>query len=86
MDKNKKYYSVSEVADLLGISRIAVHKKIKNKQIKAERNGRNFIIPINEVRILLGTKLRKNEKVEIEKAVSKVVKEYKKTLELLGAE
>ena len=37
----KEYLSTSEVAKILGISRIAVFKKIKSGEIKAEKKGRN---------------------------------------------
>ncbi len=40
-----KHISVKEMAVRLGISRIAVFKKIKKGQIKAIRIGRNYVIP-----------------------------------------
>ena len=43
--KNKEYLTIKELADLLGITRIAVYKKVKKGQIKAVRIGRNFAIP-----------------------------------------
>ena len=42
-NSTKKYLTVKELADLLGISRVAVFKKIKNGQICAEKIGRNYI-------------------------------------------
>ena len=39
-NKNKKYYTVKELADILGISRVAVFNKIKKGEIKAEKAGR----------------------------------------------
>jgi len=42
--KVEDYYSVVEAAAVLGISRVAVFKKIKKGQIKAERMGRSYSI------------------------------------------
>lgn len=44
----KEYLSTAELANLLGVSRIAVFKKIKLGKIKAFKIGRNFVIPIEE--------------------------------------
>ncbi len=40
----KEFLSTTELAKILGISSVAVFKKIKKGQIKAEKGGRNFII------------------------------------------
>ena len=42
--KEKIQYTVKEIADLLGISRVAVFNKIKNKQIKAKMMGKTRVI------------------------------------------
>ena len=42
--KTDRFLSTSELADILGISRIAVFKKIKSGQIKAQKVGRNYVI------------------------------------------
>jgi excisionase family DNA binding protein len=92
MDKNneKKYVSVAELAKLLGISRIAVFKRIKKGQIPAEKIGRSYAISMADVnQIIKGTSpqvLTEEKKQEISKAVEKVVKEYGQTLKLLGKE
>lgn len=82
--KNKKFLSTTELAKLLGISRIAVYKKIKKGEIKAMRVGRNFVIDKKDLGNILGQELTEKEKKEIEKAVKKVVKEYRETLRLLA--
>lgn len=41
---SRDFYTTTELAKLLGISRIAVFNKIQNSQIKALKMGRNFII------------------------------------------
>lgn len=82
--KNKEFLTTSELAKLLGVSRIAVFKRIKKGEIKAERIGRNFVIRKKDLGIILGKSLSKKNKLEIEKAVKKLVKEYKEALVLLG--
>jgi len=82
---DKEFLSTSEVAKLLGISRIVVFKKIKSGDIKARKIGRNFAVDTKDLDVL-GTVLRDDKKQEIEKAVQKTVKEYGETLRLLGKE
>ncbi len=83
---NKNIFSTTEVAEILGISRQAVLKKIKSGQIKAKKVGRNFVIPKGELPLFLGEALSEEKKEGIEKAVQKVVKDYGETLKLLGQE
>ncbi len=40
----KDFYTTAELAKILGISRVAVFKKIKNGTIKAQKIGRNFVV------------------------------------------
>ena len=82
----KELLSTGEAARILGISRIAVFKKIKSGTIKAQKAGRNFIIEKKELGDVLGSVLRGDRKREIEKAVKKVVEEYGTALKLLGKE
>jgi len=82
--KDKKFFSTTELAKILGISRIAVYKKIKKGQIKATKVGHDFVIDKKDLGNILGEELTKKEKKEIEKAVKKVVKEYRETLRLLA--
>lgn len=83
---DKEFLSTSEVAKLLGVSRIAVFKKIKSGNIKARKIGRNFAVDKKDLPDVLGAVLRETQKQEIEKAVQKTVKEYGETLRLLGKE
>jgi excisionase family DNA binding protein len=89
----KKYLSTTEVAKIMGISRIAVFKKIKTGEIKAERIGRNYAIskediPIEDIRIDVSDNvmLSDEKKTEIKKVVKKAVKEYGEAFKLLGKE
>jgi len=72
--KNKAYLTIKELADILGISRIAVYKKVKKGQIKAVRIGRNFAIPKKYISNILGKTLNSKDKQNIDKAIKKTVK------------
>ena len=84
--KNDKYITIQEMAKMLGISRIAVYKRVKKGTIKAMKIGRNFAIPKKYVANILGKVLRARDKNLIDKAIKKTVKEYGETLKLLGRE
>jgi excisionase family DNA binding protein len=86
MTLQKKQYSVQEVATLLRVSRIAVHQKIRKGQLKAKKVGRNYVIEADVLRDLVGDRFSEKMQREIECGVAKVVKEYGKTLKLLGKE
>jgi len=84
--ENKDLITTAELAKILGISRVAVFKRIKKGQIKAIRVGKSFVIPKDSLPEILGRVLSKKNKSEIEAAVKKMVKEYGQTLRLLGNE
>lgn len=83
---DKKFLTTSEMAILLGISRQAVFKKIKAGKIKAWKIGRGFLISKKDFSEILGAVLTEQQKREIEKSVDKTIREYGKTLKLLGQE
>lgn len=82
----KEYLSTSELAHLLGVSRIAVFKKIKSGKIKAFKIGRNYIIPMEEFWTVIGTFISPEKKKEMDEVVKKAVKEYGYALRKLGDE
>lgn len=84
--EQKKLLSTAELAKILGISRIAVFKKIKEGKIRAEKVGRNFVISQADLAEILGKVLGNSNKQEIDEAVKKTVREYGETLKLLGKE
>ena len=84
--ENRELITTAELAKILGISRIAVFKRIKRGQIKAIRVGRSFVIPKDSLPEVLGQVLSKKNKREIETAVKKTIREYGQTLRLLGNE
>ena len=81
---NKKFLSTTELAELIGISRISVYRKIKKGDIKATKVGRNFVIKKSDLGGILDDKLTPERKKEIDEVVDRVVKEYGKTLEMLS--
>ncbi len=68
MERNK-YITIPELAEILGLSRIAVFKKVKKVEIKAIKIGRNYAIPKKFIANIMGKTLNNEEKREIEKAV-----------------
>lgn len=81
-----RYITIPELAGILGISRIAVYKKVRKGEIKAMKIGRNYAIQRKFVDNILGKELNPQEKREIDAAVRKTVKEYGEVLKLLGRE
>lgn len=82
----KEYLSTAELAHLLGVSRVAIFKKIKAKKIKAFKIGRNYVIPIEEFYTAVGTFISPEKKSEMDDVVKKAVEEYGDALRRLGAE
>ncbi len=90
-NKQKKLYiSAAEMAKKLGISRVAVFKRIQKGQIPAEKIGRSYVIATQDAEAIVGGSatqpLTADQKTDIAKAVKKTVKEYGETLRLLGKE
>lgn len=82
---NREYLTTSEAAKELGISRVAVFKKIQSGEIKADKLGRSFAILRSE--ITPGNKeLSEADKASIDEAVRKTVEEYSEALKMLGKE
>jgi excisionase family DNA binding protein len=81
-----EYLSTAELARLLGVSRIAVFKKIKSGKIKGFKIGRNYVIPREEFLRAIGTFISPEKKKEMDKIVQKAVREYGETFRLLGKE
>jgi len=81
-----EYLSVSQFAKILGVSRIAIYKKIKKGQIEAIRIGRSFVIPRKYLTDITGKTLSEKNKKIIDEAVRKIFKEYGEVLKLLGRE
>ena len=85
MDK-KELLSTAEVANILGISRIAVYKKIVSGEIKAQRAGRSFVIRQGDILEIAGKVLGEEKKRSIERAVDKTLADYGEAIRRLGQE
>ncbi len=59
---NDKFYSTPEVAKILGISRIAVFKKIKSGKLKAMKVGKGYVVAKNDMLEHYRLKLKKAQK------------------------
>ena len=84
--KNKDFLSTTELARILGISRVAVFKKIKSGKIRAKKVGRNFVISQSDLPAVLGAVVNEEQKKNINQAVKKAVRQYSETFRLLGQE
>lgn len=82
--KENKYFTIPQLAEILGLSRIAIYKKVKRGEIKAVKIGRNYAIPEARISEILGKNLSKRTKRIIEEAVRKTVKDYGEVLRMLG--
>ncbi len=80
------YITIPQLAKILGLSRIAVYRKVKKGQIKTTKIGRSYAIDRKSVEAILGKTLAEEDKKQIDAAVKKTVKEYGQTLKLLGTE
>lgn len=85
---NKLFFSAPEVAKILKVSRMTIINKIKQDLIKAEKIGRNYIVPREEVEHVLDNKkdLTEKDKKEISSAVEKAIEEYGNAIRMLGKE
>ncbi len=82
----KPFLSTSEVAKLLGISRIAVFKRIRKGDIRAIKVGRTYVIKSADLSNIFGATLTNQDKQVVDQVVKKAVSEYGETLRLLGGE
>lgn len=81
---NKKFLSTTEVAKLLNISRVSVFKKIKSGELKAEKIGRNYIVPIENVAPFLKEEIDESTRNKIVHSVDKVMEDFGETIKRLG--
>ncbi len=82
--RSLRYITIPELAKILGVSRIAIFKKVKSGEIEAVKIGRNYAIPQRYVDAFLGKTLNERDKREIDATIKKIVREYGETLKLLG--
>lgn len=82
----KQYYSIAELAKILGVSRITVYKKVKRGAIKSSKMGKSYFIPASYVNNIIGKTLSETSKNQIDLSVMKTIKEYGEVLKKLGKE
>lgn len=83
---NKDVITIPELAKLLGISRIAVFRKVKRGEIQAEKIGKTYMIKLKSLSLALGRTISKEQKESVGLAVKKAVSEYGEALKMLGNE
>ena len=84
--KKEEYLTIPQVARMLGISRIAVYRKVKKGQIKAQKVGRTYVIARNRVFGPISGKLTEKDKQLVSAAVRKTVRDFGEAIKLLGRE
>lgn len=84
--KDKPYFTTAELADLLDISKVSIHKRIKSKKILAEMIGGSYLISKDEVGRILNIGISENDKKRIMDGVQKTIDEYGNVLKLLAKE
>ena len=83
---DKKYFTIPELAELLGVSRIAIYNRVRKGQIPATKIGRTYVITNQTITNILGGVVNKSGKKRIDAAVRKTVREYGQVLKKLGRE
>lgn len=86
IDENKAYFSTKDLAEIWGISQVAVFKRIKSGKLKAQKVGKTYFIENAELAKVLRLHITEEDKRQIDAAVSKVIKEYGTVLKMLGKE
>ena len=85
-NNEREFITTSELAAILGISRVTIHKRIKNGEIEAIKIGKFYAIPKSYLAEVFGRSISEKRKKTIEKAVHKTIKEYGEVLLKLGRE
>ena len=81
-----QYLSIPKAAAALGMSRVAIYKKVKSGDIKSIRIGKEYAIHRSSLSDIGGKTISSGRKKKINRAVKKVVKEYGELLRKLGNE
>jgi excisionase family DNA binding protein len=83
---NGSYVTIPQLAKLLGVSRIAIYKRVKKGQIPATKIGRMYVITDKTIANILGKEVTETGKKQIDAAIDKTVREYGEVLKKLGRE
>ncbi|UCF79225.1 MAG: helix-turn-helix domain-containing protein [Candidatus Eiseniibacteriota bacterium] len=82
----EKYITIPELAELLGVSRIAIYRRVKKGQIPAVKIGRTYAITDRTIIDILGKRISAKGRKRIDAAVRRTVREYGEVLKKLGRE
>jgi excisionase family DNA binding protein len=83
---HEKYITIPELAKLLGVSRIAIYKRVKKGEIPATKIGRTYVITDKTIANILGKEVTSKGKERIDAAVRRTVREYGSVLKQLAQE
>jgi excisionase family DNA binding protein len=81
-----KYITIPQLAELLGVSRIAVYNRVKKGEIPATKIGRTYVITDKTISSILGKAVTGQGKKKIDAAVLRTVREYGEVLKKLSKE
>ena len=82
----KRFITIPQLAKALGISRIAVYRRVKSGAIPATKVGRIYVISDRTVNEILGKELSRKRRDGIDKAIDLTTKEYGQVLKWLSKE
>lgn len=83
---HEKYITIPELAKLLGVSRIAIYKRVKKGEIPATKIGRTYVITDQTIANIIGKEVTSKGKERIDAAVRRTVREYGSVLKQLAQE
>lgn len=83
---NENYITIPQLAQLLGVSRIAIYKRVKKGQIPAQKIGRTYVITDQTIMNILGKEVTEKSKRQIDSAIRKTIQEYGEVIKKLGKE
>jgi len=78
--------TIPQLANRLGLSRVAVWNKVKRGEIPAAKVGRQYVISARDARVATGEELSPERKKWLQAAVDRVVREYGPVLKRLSRE
>ncbi|OQA51993.1 MAG: Helix-turn-helix domain protein [candidate division WS2 bacterium ADurb.Bin280] len=81
--QQKDFYTIPEFANEIGLSRSQVFRIVKKGEIKAQRFGKLYLIPKEELDHLTGD-VTQNDRDSIKDGVEKVLEEYGEVIRELG--
>ncbi len=81
------FFTTTQAAELLSVSRITIFRWIKNGSLKAAKIGRNYVLPKDEIyKRLYNLSLSTIQKSDINTLINKTIKDYGETIRMLGRE